>query len=158
MKGEVDILANFPIDTSLKKKAHSALSDKQVPLTAQASFVSGLASVQPPVSFPHFSLVSIISSHPFSQEKTSMYIENPSRLVGFTLYSECVSVCLTVCPLSTFVTYFSFSICLHTNHIFSESLSSGDDNDRHKDLQKDKDTQTKKNTKCFQDPMYAISL
>ena len=25
MKGEVDILANFPIDTSLKKKAHSAL-------------------------------------------------------------------------------------------------------------------------------------
>ena len=45
MKGKVDILANFPIDTSLKKKAHSALSDKQVPLTAQASFVSGLASV-----------------------------------------------------------------------------------------------------------------
>ena len=26
MKGEVDILANFPIDTSLKKKTHSALS------------------------------------------------------------------------------------------------------------------------------------
>ena len=25
MKGEVDILANFPIDTSLKKKAHSAM-------------------------------------------------------------------------------------------------------------------------------------
>ena len=25
MKGEVDILGNFPIDTSLKKKAHSAL-------------------------------------------------------------------------------------------------------------------------------------
>ena len=25
MKGEVDILANFPIDTSLKKKTHSAL-------------------------------------------------------------------------------------------------------------------------------------
>ena len=26
MKGEEDILANFPIDTSLKKKAHSALT------------------------------------------------------------------------------------------------------------------------------------
>ena len=26
MKGEVDILANFPIDTSLKKKTHSALN------------------------------------------------------------------------------------------------------------------------------------
>ena len=25
MTGEVDILANFPIDTSLKKKTHSAL-------------------------------------------------------------------------------------------------------------------------------------
>ena len=25
MKGEVDILGNFPIDTSLKKKAHSAM-------------------------------------------------------------------------------------------------------------------------------------
>ena len=28
----------------------------------------------------------------------------------------------------------------HTNHIFSESLSSGDDNDRDKYLQKDEDT------------------
>ena len=28
MKGEEDILANFPIDTSLKKKAHSAMSNK----------------------------------------------------------------------------------------------------------------------------------
>ena len=50
----------------------------------------------------------------------------------------------------------------HTNHIFSESLSSGDDNDRDEDLQKDKykdkDTQTKTNTKCFQDPMYAIFI
>ena len=26
MKGEVDFLANFPIDTSLKKKTHSAMS------------------------------------------------------------------------------------------------------------------------------------
>ena len=48
----------------------------------------------------------------------------------------------------------------HTNHIFSESLSSGDDNDRDEYLQKDKDThtQTKTNTKCFQDPMYAIFI
>ena len=52
----------------------------------------------------------------------------------------------------------------HTNHIFSESLSSGDDHDRDGDLQryiyKDKDThtQTKTNTKCFQDAMYAIFI
>ena len=48
----------------------------------------------------------------------------------------------------------------HASHIFSESLSSGDDNDRDEDLQKDKykdkDTQTKTNTKCFQDPICAI--
>ena len=50
------------------------------------------------------------------------------------------------------------------NHIFSERLSSGDDNDRDEDLQKDKykekDTQTptKTNTKCFQDLMYAIFI
>ena len=50
----------------------------------------------------------------------------------------------------------------HTNHIFSESLSSGDDNDRDKYLQKDKykdtHTQTKTNTKCFEDPIYAIFI
>ena len=48
----------------------------------------------------------------------------------------------------------------HKNHIFSESLSSGDDNDRDEYLQKYKDThtQTKTNTKCFQDPIYAIFL
>ena len=52
----------------------------------------------------------------------------------------------------------------YTNHIFSESLSSGDDNDRDEYLQKDKykdkdtHTQTKTNTKCFQDPMYAIFI
>ena len=50
----------------------------------------------------------------------------------------------------------------HRNHIFSESLSSGDDNDRDEDLQKgkykDKDTQTKTDTKCFQYPMYAIFI
>ena len=46
----------------------------------------------------------------------------------------------------------------------SETLSSGDDNDRdgdlHKNKYKNKDTQTKTNTKCFQvldqDPMYTI--
>ena len=52
----------------------------------------------------------------------------------------------------------------HTSHIFSESLSSGDDNDRDEYLQKDKyidkdtQTQTKTNTECFQDPMYAIFI
>ena len=53
-----------------------------------------------------------------------------------------------------------YDVLDHTNHIFSESLSSGDDNDRDEDLKedkyKDKDTQTKTNTNCFQDPMYAI--
>ena len=56
------------------------------------------------------------------------------------------------------VTSPSYDVLNHTNHIFSESLSSGDDNDRDEYLQKDKDThtQTKTNTKCFQDPIYAI--
>ena len=49
-------------------------------------------------------------------------------------------------------------------YIFSESLSSGDDNDRDGYFQKDKykykdtHTQTKTNTKCFQDPIYAIFI
>ena len=53
-----------------------------------------------------------------------------------------------------------YDVLDHTNHVFSESLSSGDDIDRDGDLQKDKykdkDTQTQTNTKCFQDSMYAI--
>ena len=36
----------------------------------------------------------------------------------------------------------SYDVLDHTNHIFSESLSSGDDNDRDEYLQKDKDTHT----------------
>ena len=48
-----------------------------------------------------------------------------------------------------------YDVLDHANHIFSESLSSGDDIDRDEDLQEDKDkdtqTQTKTNTKCFQD-------
>ena len=43
MKGEVDILANFPIDTSQKKKAHSAMEDKQIlvfPVDTDMHFVS----------------------------------------------------------------------------------------------------------------------
>ena len=57
------------------------------------------------------------------------------------------------------VTSPSYDVLDHTNHIFSESLSSGDDNDQDEDLQKDKykdkdtQTQTKTNTKCFQDPI-----
>ena len=52
----------------------------------------------------------------------------------------------------------------HTNHIFSERLSSGDDNEQDEYLQKDKykdkdtHTQTKTNTKCFQDPMYDMYI
>ena len=43
-------------------------------------------------------------------------------------------------------------------------MSSGDDNDRDENLQKDKykdkdtQTKTKTDTKCFQDPMYAIFI
>ena len=32
-------------------------------------------------------------------------------------------------------------VLYHTNHIFSENLSSSDDNDQHKDIQKDKDVE-----------------
>ena len=62
------------------------------------------------------------------------------------------------------VTSPSYDVLNHTNHIFSESLSSGDDHGRDGDLQKykykDKDThtQTKTNTKYFQDPIYAIFI
>ena len=57
-----------------------------------------------------------------------------------------------------------YDVLDHTNHIFSESFSSGDDNDQDKDLQEDKykdkgtQTQTKTDTKCFQDPMHAIFI
>ena len=58
----------------------------------------------------------------------------------------------------------SYDVLDYTNHIFSESLSSGDDNYWDEDLQKDKykdkdtQTQTKTNKKWFQDPMYAIFI
>ena len=72
------------------------------------------------------------------------------------LYSH---VCMSVCDQAWhFHLSPPYDVLDHTNHIFSESLSSGDDNDRDEYLQKDKDThtQTKTNTKCFQDPMYTI--
>ena len=76
------------------------------------------------------------------------------------LYSH---VCLSVCPQAWhFHLSPPYDVLDHTNHIFSESLSSGDDIGRDEDLQKDKykdkdtQTQTKTNTKCFQDPIYAI--
>ena len=55
-----------------------------------------------------------------------------------------------------------YDVLDHTNHIFSESLSSGDHIDGDEDLQKDKykdkdtQTQTKTNKTCLQDPMCAI--
>ena len=70
-------------------------------------------------------------------------------------------VCLSV-QISDILLHMSplYDVPDHTNHIFSERLSSGDENDRDEDLQKDKykgkDTQTKTNTKCFKDQMYAI--
>ena len=59
---------------------------------------------------------------------------------------------------SPFISTALYDVLNHTNHIFSESLSSGDDNDRDGYLKKDKDTHTQTNTKCFQDPMYAIFI
>ena len=74
-----------------------------------------------------------------------------------------MSVCLCVCLQAWhFHSTQPYDVLDHTNHIFSESLSSGDDIGQDKDLQKDKykdkdtQTQTKTNTKCFQDPIYAI--
>ena len=74
------------------------------------------------------------------------------------LYSH---VCMSVCDQGWHLHLSPpHDVLDHANHIFSESLSSGDDIDRDEDLQKDKykdkDTQTKTNTKCFQDPMYLI--
>ena len=53
-----------------------------------------------------------------------------------------------------------YDVLDHTNHIFSESLSSGDAIDGDEELQKDKykDKDTQANTKCFHDQMYAIFL
>ena len=37
MKSEVDFLANFPIDTSLKKKTHSAMTNHILPHSARTA-------------------------------------------------------------------------------------------------------------------------
>ena len=76
----------------------------------------------------------------------------------------CLFVCLVVRPSAWWHLHLSplYDVRDHTNHIFSESLSSGDDNDWDEELQKDKykdtQTQTKTETKCFKDPMYAIFI
>ena len=65
---------------------------------------------------------------------------------GVALYS--LVVCSFVRPSAWWHHHLSppYDVLDHTNHIFSESLSSGDDNDQDKDLQKDKykDTHTDK--------------
>ena len=51
----------------------------------------------------------------------------------------------------------SYDVLDHTNYIFSEGLSSGPlTQDKYRD--KDTQTQTRTDTKCFQDPMYAIFI
>ena len=50
--------------------------------------------------------------------------------------SVCLFVCLVVTNHDDISFYSIISTLDHTNHIFSESLSSGDDNDRDADLQK----------------------
>ena len=93
-----------------------------------------------------------------SQQSSVDYLTSP-------IFTCCLFVCLSPwwhLPLLPTFNHLSplYDVLDHTNHIFSESLSSGDDNDRDEYLQKDKDThtQTKTNTKCFQDPMYAIFI
>ena len=49
MKGKVDILANFPIDTSLKKKTHSALLSMHLfALTLMSRMALLIMAGQPP--------------------------------------------------------------------------------------------------------------
>ena len=82
-----------------------------------------------------------------SQLRNSALSVNLLRSSIFTLCSSFVATMVT----SPFI-----SIVDHTDHIFFESLSSGDNIDGDEDLQKDKykDTQTK--TKTNKDPMYAV--
>ena len=46
-----------------------------------------------------FSSVSVVLMNRYFSQ-LFCFLENPSRLVGFTLYSECASVCLSVCVCS----------------------------------------------------------
>ena len=77
------------------------------------------------------------------------------------LYSH-VRPTVTHRDISIYLHRSQYDVLDHTNHIFSEGLSSGDDIARDEDVQKhkykykDNSTQTKTNTKCSQDPMYAI--
>ena len=87
------------------------------------------------------------------------------RIEIYTIFWMSVCLSVHICDI-LLILHLSplYDVPDHANHIFSESLSSGDDNDRDEDLQKDKykekDTQTptKTNTKCFQDLMYAIFI
>ena len=60
-----------------------------------------------------------------------------------------VCPCVTKRDISIYL-HRMYDVLDHTNHVFSESLSSGDDIDRDEDLQKDKykdkDTQTQTKT------------
>ena len=62
-------------------------------------------------------------------------------------------VCVHICDI-LLILHLSplYDIPDHTNHIFSESISSGDDIDRDKDLQKDKYKDTQTQTKTNKDP------
>ena len=90
------------------------------------------------------------------ENRDSHYILNVCPCVCLSVHICDILFALHLCPI--------YDVPDHTNHIFSESLSSGDDNDRDEDLQKDnykdKDTQThtKTETKCFQDLFYILYL
>ena len=83
------------------------------------------------------------------------------RIEIYTIFWMSVCLSVHICDI-LLILHLSplYDVPDHANHIFSESLSSGDDNDRDENIQKEKykykDTQTETNTKWFQDPMYAI--
>ena len=111
-----------------------------------------------------------------SWSKVRKHVFNSSFLVErcWVQYREtqCHTMSIDWVALSSFVSLLShlvtspfistalYDVLDHTKHIFSESLSSGDDNDWDEELQKDKykdtQTQTKTETKCFKDLIYAI--
>ena len=83
------------------------------------------------------------------------------RIEIYTIFWMSVCLSVHICDI-LLILHLSplYDVPDHANHIFSESLSSGDDNDRDENIQKEKykykDTQRETNTKWFQDPMYAI--
>ena len=83
-----------------------------------------------------------------------------SHSINISQNSSSIFTCMYVCVQAWhFHLSPPYDVLDHTYHIFSESLSYGNNIDGDGDLQKDKDTQTqtKTDTKCFQDLMLYLS-